>query len=70
VQSVELHSVCNVSEFADDTKLGGAAHKLEGLAAIQRNLSRLETWADRNLMKFKKGKFLGRNNPRHQDMLV
>jgi len=39
----------------------------EGHAAIQRDLNRLEKWADRNLMQLKKDKskvlHLGRNNP-------
>ncbi|KAK4828523.1 hypothetical protein QYF61_026945 [Mycteria americana] len=45
----------------------------EGHAAIQRDLNRLEKWADRNVMKFNKGKckvlFLGQNIPIHQYIL-
>lgn len=41
-----------------------------GHAASQRNLDRLEKWADRNLVEFNKAKFkmldLGRNKPMHQ----
>ena len=40
---------------------------LECRAAIQRDLNRLEKWADKNLKKFNKRKlkilYLGRNNP-------
>ncbi|GAB0188332.1 hypothetical protein GRJ2_001298500 [Grus japonensis] len=58
----------------EETKWGGVADTSEGHAAIQRDLDRLEKWADRNLMKFSKGKckvlHLGRNNPRHPHMLV
>jgi len=43
---------------------------LAGCAAIQPDLDRLESWMQRNLMKFNKGKGRvlrpGRNNPRHQ----
>jgi len=60
---------CTLRKFADDTKLGGVVDTLASCATIQRDLDRLESWAERNLMKFSKGKRrvlpLGRNNPMH-----
>lgn len=51
-------------------KLRGVADTPEGCAAIQRGISRLGKWANRNLMQFYKGKskvlHLGRNKPRHR----
>jgi len=56
--------------FANDTELGGVMDTPEGCAAIQQDLERLESYVERNLMKFNKGKcrvlLLGRNNRMHQ----
>lgn len=43
---------CLLSKFANDTKLGGVADSPECWAAIQKDLERLERWAEMNLLKY------------------
>ncbi|KAJ7425298.1 hypothetical protein WISP_24241 [Willisornis vidua] len=61
---------CRLNKFTDDTKQGGVVHTAEGCTAFQKDLDRLEGWAEENRLKFSKGKcrvlHLGKNNPMHR----
>ncbi|PKU36848.1 rna-directed dna polymerase from mobile element jockey-like [Limosa lapponica baueri] len=60
-------------KLGDDTKLSGEADTLEGRAALQEDLDKLEEWANKNLMKSNKDKrkvlHMGKHNPAVQHRL-
>ena len=56
IKGIDEGMESTLSEFDEDTELGGVADTLEGFATIQQDLDRLDCWAERNLIRFNKSK--------------
>lgn len=56
ITDLDYRTEYTLSKSADDKNLGGGADTAEGHAAIQRCLYRPHKWANKNLLKFNKGK--------------
>ena len=56
IKDIDSGIECSLSMFADGAKLWDVVNTPEGRDAIQRDLDRLEQWAQVNLMSFNKSK--------------
>ena len=53
INHLDYGTECTLSKFADDTKQGRVINRPGSCAVIQRDLKKMEKWADSNVIKFK-----------------
>lgn len=56
INDLNDRTVCTLSKFAGDSKLGGMLHTTDGCATIQRNLTRMEKGTEKDAWSSAKGK--------------